>query len=346
MHLPVQAKPFTPTDTATVIAHWPTDVNREHRQTTVNNTDPASAATQANRYLSQAIRPGESRLYGMAQASLQPLISSATTNLDVWLAWAQIQQHQHNFSAAQRALVQVINIDPHNISANLLAARIHLIQGDHQQARQSCLKLLGYSDLLTASACVLEVTSQTPDKLAQSYEQLQQLIKREGLPNDERGPWIAQLLADMAMRLGDNTSAAQWLQPQLSNASVSLLAQWAQTQLAQGNYQQLLDYLAPILDSAKEADDTLLLPLAIAEKSTSTATKWQSLLNERVALREQRQDKQHANELARYFLELNPQPQKALYWAQAHYESSHEASDKQLLERAQTAAGKTRQEAL
>lgn len=338
--LPSTALPTTPTDPDTVIAQWPADSKRVVTRSQISVNEIAALA-DANQYLREANRPGQSRLYGLAQASLQPLMTKGTSNSDVWLAWAQIQQHQHKFTESLTALAKVFQIDPHNTTANLLAARIYLIQGNQQQARAACAHLIGHSDLLTASACLLEITSQVPDKLIDSYQQLKQLATREGLTGDERAPWIAQLLADMAMRLGDYKTAVQWLTPQLNNASVNLLAQWAQAQLAQGNAQEVITYLSPFVNGTPEQDDALLLSLALAEKSlrgnllNPHNKSWQTQLAERVALREQRQDKQHANELARFYIELDPQPQKALYWAQVHYENSREASDRQLLEQAQ-----------
>lgn len=334
------AEPVIPTDPDTVIAHWPIDKKRQNSTSNaIQPLDAASALADARYYLAEANRPGQSQLYGLAQARLRPLITSGTTNIDILLAWAQTQQHLHEFNAALTALDQVFERDNRNLGAILLAARIYLIQGKHTQARQMCMGLMGHSDMLTLSGCLLETTSQEPQKLAASYEQLHQLVEREGLPNDERGPWLAQLLADMAMRMGNYEVATQCLEPLLTNASTNLLAQWAQAQLALGHYQQVLDQLAPVVRSTQEQDDALLLPLAIAEKSLGESTRqfWQNQLGERVALREQRQDKQHANELARYFLDVNQNPHKALYWAQLHYENSREASDKQLVERAQLA---------
>lgn len=235
--------------------------------------------------------------------------------------------------------------DPNNSAMNLLAARIYLIQGQPTLARQSCLRLLGHSDLLTTSTCVLEVASYPQEtllgnrELKQSYEHLRLLVSREGFPGDERGPWVAQVLADMAMRLGMPKVAEQWLAPQLRRASVNYLAQWADSQFAQGKPQEVIQYLTAVVKATGEVDDLLLLQLALAEKKSAETSEpsWQAQLAERVALREQRQDLQHANELARYYLEINRQPQKALYWAQLHWQNSREYKDRLLLEEAQAA---------
>jgi hypothetical protein len=333
------ADPFIPTDPDKVIARWHVDKKRQNSTSNITQPlDAASALSDVRYYLAQAIYPGQSHLFVLAQARLQPLIASDTTNVDIWLSWAQIQQYLHEFDAALAALTRVVAQDSRNQRAILLASHIYLIQGKSGLARQMCMGLMGHSDMLTLSGCLLEATSQEPPKLAASYEQLHTLIEREGFPNDERGPWLAQLLADMAMRMGNHLLAIQYLEPLLANGSTNLLAQWAQAQLASGHYQQVVDKLAPIVRSTAEPDDALLLPLAIAEKSLGNANHiWQQQFSERAALREQRQDKQHAKGLARYFLDVNQDPRKALYWAQLNYENSREASDRQLVERAQLA---------
>ena len=88
---PLYATPTTPNDPATVIAHWPVDKAPRHL-TRQNNQllDSVSALAETNQYLSQANRPGQSRLYGLAQACLQPLITKGTENIDVWLALSLI----------------------------------------------------------------------------------------------------------------------------------------------------------------------------------------------------------------------------------------------------------------
>lgn len=339
------AERFTPTDTNTVIASWPIATSPALQQAQaakyLQPNDPTTVATLANNYLALAGMPGQSRLYGLAQAALKPLIDNSTNSPHVWLAWAQVLQHQHAFHEALDAIAKVTASDPKNINANLLAARIYLIQDKPVEARQSCLKLLGYSDLLTMSTCVLEVTSHQSEQLSESYTQLVALVKREGFPNDERGPWIAQVLADMSMRMNNPKTAEEWLAPQLNSATVNYLAQWADTQLAQNHPEKIISFLTPVVNSAVEVDDLLLLQLAIAEKQLANKENaWQTQLIERIQLREQRQDTQHANELARYYLDIDLQPQKALYWAQLHAQNSREYNDKKLLERAQIATTK------
>ena len=355
LSLHAYAAPYTPKSGNEIIAKWsaPTITELQSIKTTARLTpnDPTAIVALANAYLVQAAQPGQSRLYGLAQAVLKPFIEKNIQDKNVWLVWAQVQQHQHNFVVAQEAIAKVLVQDPTNENAHLLAARIYVIQDNALAARSSCLKLLGSVDLLTVSACSLEANSYlNPNDLAASYQQLAVLIQRQGLPNDERAIWLIQLLADLAIRNNDPTTAATWLAQRLTNASVNYLAQWADVQLALNNSQLVLSHLAPIVTAAPEMDDALLLRLALSEKNIGaensgrkifekenieTANHWQTQLAERVALREQRQDSLHASELAMYYLDIAPNPAKALHWAQINIANTREYSDKKLLARAQ-----------
>ena len=341
------AAPYTPASSDEIIARWaaPSDDALKSIKTAsrLKPKDPAIIVALANAYLAQAAQPGQSRFYGLAQAALKPLIEKNnneknSVDKNVWLVWAQVQQHQHNFTTAQDAIAKVLQVDPTNENANLLGARIYVIQENPAAARNSCLKLLGNADLLTVTACSLEANSYLhPDDLKNTYQQLADVVNRQGLPNDERAIWLIQLLADLALRNNDIETAASWLAQRLPNASVNYLAQWADVQLALNNSQQVLDHLTPIVTTAPEMDDALLLRLALAEKKINRETKWQTLLTERVQLREQRQDSLHSSELAFYYLDINPDPKKALYWAKTNFANTREYNDKKLLARAEQA---------
>ncbi|RYZ96408.1 MAG: hypothetical protein EOO68_16900, partial [Moraxellaceae bacterium] len=318
---PLYAAPHIPQSNDEIIAHWaaPTNDALQSLKTSsrLKPNDPAIIVSLANAYFAQAAQPGQSRFYGLAQAALKPLIENNTTDKNVWLAWAQVQQHQHSFDIALGAIEKVLQQEPANENANLLAARIYVIQEKPLVARNTCLKLLGSADLLTVTACSLEANSYLhPDDVKNTYQQLADLITRQGLPTDARADWIIQLLADLAMRSNDPEAAATWLEQRLNSASVNYLAQWADVQLALKKPEVVISHLTPIVTTAPEMDDALLLRLALAEKNSNVKnSRWQNLLTERVNLREQRQDSLHSSELASYYLDINPNPQKALYWA-------------------------------
>jgi hypothetical protein len=51
-------------------------------------------------------------------------------------------------------------------------------------------------------------------------------------------------------------------------------------------------------------------------------------------LRELRKDSLHAAELARYYLVVNIQPKKALYWAEVNWQVAKQHDDRNLLDQA------------
>ncbi|WP_157209806.1 tetratricopeptide repeat protein [Marinimicrobium agarilyticum] len=290
---------------------------------------PGAMLEQVQRMLDRASRPGYAHLYGQAEKQLSVPVHNDSERMLVWLLWAEVEQHQHNFDSALSALGRVFESDSTHVEARLMAARIRLIQGEYEQARQHCLALIGNTDLLTASICALEVASYR-GSLKSSYQQLTALVARQGVPEDARGAWVVQMLADMALRLEQAEEAAHWLDQRFSNANVSYLLQWADAQLALAQFEVVMRRLEPIVDAAPAVDDSLALRLALAEKALE-GRKWQDYIASRMTLRVQREDTEHAADLARYYLHLEPNPEKALHWAEVNWESAREHADRQLL---------------
>jgi hypothetical protein len=337
------AEAYIPKEPEEVIAQWNTTPSESLRalqiQQRLQPEDPNRVMQLANEYLVQAAQPGQSRLYGVAEALLKPLIENNTDNIAVLLLWAQIQQHQHRFTLAHEILQKILSQQPDNYTAHLLDARLHLIQGNAAAAQAACMRLLGHTDLLTLSACTLEARSTLGDKeLSESYAQLQKIISTQGLPDDERKIWILQILADMAVRLQQPQAALDFLSQIKSKNSLSVWVQWADINLALQNNQVVIDELTPLVSTSSQADDSLLVRLAVAEKKLARTTHWQKQVRERIALREQRDDQAHAADLAIYYLDIAPDVDKALHWAERNYQLAREASDKHLLVRAQQAA--------
>lgn len=338
------AEAYVPTAPEQIIAQWNTTPSDAllalQMQQRLQPEDPERVLQLANEYLVQAAQPGKSRLYGVAEALLKPLAENNSQDFDVLLAWVQVQQHQHRFTLAQEILQKILPQEPDNNTANLLNARLYLIQGDAAKAQAACMRLLGHTDLLTLSACTLEARSTLGDKeLSESYAQLQQLVITQGLPADERQIWILQILADMAVRVDQPQAALDFLNQIKSKNSLSVWVQWADVNLALQNNQIVIDELTHLVSVSSQADDSLLVRLAIAEKKTASTTHWQTQVRERIALREQRDDQAHAADLAIYYLDVEPDANKALHWAERNWRQAREASDKHLLVRAQQAAG-------
>ena len=320
------AQPFTPKSGDYIVAKWQ-----------VTATDKKSSASLA--YVEWLINQGQyvgksAYNFGRAKALLASHLAKPRVESQAWYLSARILQHQHQFKSALKALDTVLATSPEMLSARLLKANIHLAMSEYPMARHTCLMLLGQADMLTVAACTLEVESYQ-GKLVQSYHQLAQLLTRYPLPEDEAGVWILQLLADMAYRQGDFESALNWLNKyQQENKPLSFIVQWADIHLSLSQAEPVMTELTAIVNTAAFKDDALLLRLALAEKQLTGKQYWAQQMAERVNLREQRQDIFHAAELARYYLEIKPDPVKALYWADINWQSAKLAADKHLLQQA------------
>ncbi|WP_339616123.1 hypothetical protein [uncultured Gilvimarinus sp.] len=374
---PLKAAPYTPANTDEVLADWGEAVERvetpsKSSETTTDTT--TLALTRAAEQLAGAGKPGQSYRYQLAERSLAPLANrlpdTPSQQQEYWLLHANVLQHGHRFKEALQELDTLFVQAPNHVAGRLMAARINIVLGQPKRARDHCLALLGQTDLLTAAGCSLEARSyidtHKDSSLADSYRELSALIEREGLPSDTRGPWLAQVLADMATRLNKPVQAARWLDNFSPRISTNYLAQWADIQLTLGNSAEVLQTLAPVVDAAGVMDDALLLRLAIAEKSLNLSSevapatsdsrseqprslheslnrdvsRWQALMQARVALREERGDREHAAQMARYYLDLRPDAERALHWAKLNTVSSREYTDNELLRRAEQLAGR------
>ncbi|MCP8898095.1 tetratricopeptide repeat protein [Gilvimarinus xylanilyticus] len=336
--LPGNAKPYTPSHSDSVVVDWGEPVS------TAASLPAQSAADTlrwAARQVVQAKKPGQSFRYALAQQALDELtlaqITGAAERVELWRLRASLAQHSHHFDEAQDNLQQVLALAPDHIEARLMAARIALLSGEVEPAEQHCQKLLGVSDLLTASACLLEVRSVSASA-EQAYPALKRLVERSGWPDDARRPWLEQMLASMAERQGKFEEAAQWLSLPVGEQSVSYLSQWAELQLRLDKPRRVMHAISSLEIAPDNLDDVLLLQMALAENMLGEENQWQSRMERRVALREARNDWQHAAHLSRYYLDIDPDAQRALFWARRNIKAAREPYDKELLRRAEQAA--------
>ncbi|WDE08020.1 hypothetical protein SG34_014665 [Thalassomonas viridans] len=264
--------------------------------------------------------------------------------------YARVLQREHAFGEALDVLAPVLAKAPDQVNVRLLQASILMVQGHYERAKQSCLALTGHIEIAVIAACALDAFSQglsrEPEQLAQLalyYQTLAGLLAKSGEQSERLALWSNQILAEMALRLNRPLAARQHLSRiSLELAPVSLVALWADIELALGDYEAVLTRLPALAEQEIKLPDTLLLRLAIAERNIrmqhkKVGIKWQSQLAERVKLRELRRDREHAADLARYYLDVSPEPEKASYWAAVNYQQAKMASDRGLLQRAASA---------
>jgi tetratricopeptide (TPR) repeat protein len=341
------ARPYTPKNNQQIVASW--DLGAAEKET---NLPFAQRLSKVAWHIQQGQYAGQSnKHYGRAKALLLPVFTEQTSTplqhmpsgvqSQAWYLRARIEQYQHEFDLALHYLDNSIALDNNNSAAYLLQANVLLTQGHFARSQQSCQALLGKADLRLITACVLEVQA-NKGELQSSYTSLSALLSRQGSQHHTQieQDWLLQLVADMALMLGKSDEANMWLNQAmnenqgLAQKPLSFIVLWADVQLRLRQDQRVLDELTAVVEQAGFKDDALLTRLSLAEKSTSK-THWQRLLSERIALRLARHDTFHSADLTRFFLDIAPDPERALYWAKINWQHAKLYDDKQLLDRAQ-----------
>jgi hypothetical protein len=149
--------------------------------------------------------------------------------------------------------------------------------------------------------------------------------------------YVAEIQASIATFLEQYALADKILAPFINdNVPVSFWVLWADTKLAIGQAQTVLATLGPLVKHSSNQDDALLLRLAIAEKALDVyAPVWLALVQKRVELREARNDKEHAFDIALYYLNFTTNKELALKWAQINWQQAKLKEDAVLLASAQ-----------
>lgn len=286
----------------------------------------------AQLYLSGARRPGFDDWFHQAEQLLNPLSEHSRQSLQYLLLQADIQQQQHQFSAALQTLSRVLAQQPQHIQATLMTARVHLALHQPDSAQQACSRLW-QQDLFLFSVCSYEVAGRRGN-WQQSYAALQQLWQRQQSLPAELDIWLRGILAEQAEQLGLMATAQQWLTPVLADAPTSLWLKWADLSLALGQGEQVYQQLNA-LASDNAVADSLLLRLARAEQQRAKAPVYTEQLHQRMQLRLLRGDTDHAADLVHYFLHISPDAAAALHWAKLNYQTAKEPDDKYLLQLSQ-----------
>ncbi len=312
--------------------------------------------------LREAKYPGNSANYAQAAIHLESLrtqsLNDAQLQVLVLYYDAVIRQHYHHFEKSKQLLDNLLLIQPQNVNAILLKANMHLVLGETDQALQSCTSLLGLAPTKVVAACVIDAKSYKDD-LQKSLQQLSTFMRSPKTPKNkalnvsnsptgsnaytEADIWFAEIQASMTKDTGDLHQAQAILAPYTAQkVPLSFWVLWSDIQLALNQPENVLTMIGEIVDKTKNKDDSLLLRLAIAEKQLQlTNLQWLPLVSDRIALREERKDTEHAFDIALYYLYIKANPQEAYKWAQINWQQAKLRDDQNLLKLIEKALNQT-----
>ena len=339
-------QPFVPDSDNTILEHLPSTSDPRVRRfvalkarVTAAPGDLQGAVALAHAYLDYGRDTGDARYLGRAQAVIAPWTIHPPVSNDALLVQATILQSRHQFSESRRLLQAVLATDPDNAQAWLTLASVALVQGDMDEAHRSCTHLLDNPDGLIMAGCIGSWSLVTGH--AQSTLQVVDLLlQREPRESPALQSWAHGLMADAARTLGQSARAdAEFTKAlQLAPGDNFLLADYADFLLDSGRAQQALQ-----LTLGYEQSDTSFLRKTLAESALHLpAAKADT---EQMASRfrdlELRGDSRlYGREEARFALELQHDPARALKLAQDDWAIQRAPEDIRIYLQAALAAGK------
>ncbi|NDW22630.1 hypothetical protein [Alteromonas hispanica] len=260
---------------------------------------------------------------------------------------AKLMQGIHKFDDAMSHL-NTIDVS-RSAAAQLLLADISIQQGNGNKAKQHCEHLLGKTSFMLSFGCVLNADFAISPSI-EVYHKLKKFEQYSSLPSSSSSPisssfensefiWFKETLASMALSVGQPELAIKQLAEfEIASLPISAIIIWADAHYASGQYGTITSTLERDVTDQSRLDDALLLRWVKAQKALGEDnTKEMRLLGERMKIRAWREDTSHAAQVANYYLDIDPQPELALKFAQLNWQYAQTEHDKALLERAEKA---------
>lgn len=298
--------------------------------------DQSSAAELAALYVQRARERREMRYFGRAETLLQPWVGRLDALSATLRVQADILQNRHDFAGALVLLDRAIRRDSRDVSARLMRASIHLVQGKLSQARGDCAVVLGAGESAVGTACLAQVLGDS-GQLEKAQALLETVLARQELRDELRG-WMYGLQADFADRVGNRRRAESLLREamKVTPANEGVRSMLADLLIDRGALREALaivDLPAPSIGLL--ARKARIQTLSNAGGLDHTRAQIEGLLS----LAERRGERPHLREEALIALDVERDAERALTLAKQNFEVQRETVDLRLLARAARARG-------
>jgi tetratricopeptide (TPR) repeat protein len=340
-----RAEPFVPTDEALVLERLPAPGDQRVRQARALARELASRPDDldlrlrlASDYLALARTEADPRYIGRAQGALGPSWAEAAPPVRVRLARASVRQAQHDFPGALVDIDAILAEEPDHEQALLERATLLEVQGDFAGAEAACARLARLRPGLVAEACLASARS-LRGRAEASYKEL--LSALEAAPRPEPGilRWALTILGEIAARRGDVAAAGRHFITALERGphDVYLRAAYADLLLDAGRP----DAVLTLIGEGQDRIDTLYLrrALAAARLGAPGAAAMRDSLDARFRAARLRGDEIHLRDAARFALELQDDPRRALELAQRNWQLQRGPRDARMVLEAALVAG-------
>ena len=348
--------PYTPASDSEVIERLPgrasdpatRRIESLRKQLAAKPDDAALRVDIARRYFDMAMAQGDPRYIGYAAGALTPLEPLAKANAlsgpsaEYFQVRGMIEQFTHAFELALASLAKSNELNPKSAEPLLWRSAIFMVQAKYAEAAAECTKLAPLAEPLTGIGCSAYAAGSTRGGLEPAFIKLSVAAKTYADSSPELLLWQYTRLAEMAWRLQRFDAAEGYYKSALKLGVTDqfLLGSYADFLLAKKRPAEVLPLLAEW-----ERSDILLLRLAIAAKDMQDprATSWAGQLRARFTDATKRGDRLHEQEAARFELDIERNPKKALSLASTNYSLQKEPRDAEILMRAALGAGDGKQ---
>lgn len=351
---PGHAAPYTPGNDAEVVERLPgrasdpatRRVESLRKQLAARPDDASLRVEIARRYFDMAMAQGDPRYVGYATGALAPLLKVTPNEQAVAAAYYEvrgmIEQFTHAFEPALASLAKASALDPTSPEPLLWRSAIFMVQARYSQAAAECAKLTPLAEPLVGIGCTAYTESSYNGGLGTAFANLAAAVTTYDTSAPPLLLWQYTRLAEMAWRLDrfDTAEAFYKSALKLGITDQFLLGSYADFLLFKKRPKEVLVLLADW-----ERSDILLLRLALAAKQSNDPRAANLATQLRARFREaaQRSDRLHEQEAARFELDIEQSPKKALVVASANYGTQKEPRDAEILMRAAISAGDVKQ---
>ena len=327
-----------PSDPAEVIAHVPRRDPEEvaaRRALATSPDDVELAVELARADIQRARSTSDPRYLGRAQATLAHWWGLAAPPPDVLLLRATIRQSLHEFPAARADLDQLIALRPDDLQAHLTRAVVATVTGDYAAARASCTVVAGLANVVISATCQAPLDALAGHADA-AYDHLERVLATTRVPASLRG-WAETALAELSIQRGDTARALATLEGIVARDPDDAYARAALADALLASH-RAAD--ASALLAGHEQIDSALVRRAIAEHVAHGPDEIRMVqaMRDRIAAAAERGDRIHLREEARFDLEVEADPARAVKIAVDNWNIQKELADARLLAQAAVAS--------
>jgi tetratricopeptide (TPR) repeat protein len=327
--------PFVPAADSVVVEELPSRLSNDRsqklsvlrKQLAADPNDVMVATRLARLDVQEGRSLSDPRYLGYAQAALAPWWDLETPPPPVLLLRATIRQSTHDFDRALADLDVLVKLTPDDPQAWLTRSVVLGVRGRYEEAKKSCLPLVGRTSPLVVAVCNAGLDGVTGDAKG-AYARLTDAVRLS--PSADERAWAESTRGELAERLGDTAHAEESFKAALASDPNDAYVLGAYADM-------LLDLYRPAEAAALVKDrtinDALLLRLALAESQMHAGGQEEHTeeLRARFDASHMRGDVVHRREEARFELGLLHDAGKALDLAKANWEVQHEPWDVRVL---------------